>query len=685
MATWAGSDTPLHADLEIRIGSQRGDRYEVELNFSGERELACGEAALAPLFPWVSTGEPRADGERLFAALFEDRRLADAWAEARGLCRRRRVRLRLDADEPELHTLPWELLAEPAEAGPGLALAADAETPFSRYLAGAWRPGRPILDRPVRLLVAIASPDGLPPRCAPLDLAAERAALEAACAAAEPGTIEATFLAPPITLSRLAEAVGQGFHLLHLVAHGTFSREQRRAALYLADEAGAVARVPEEEVAAALARLEPAGAADEPPLRLIFLASCQTAERDPDDTFGGLAPSLVAAGVPAVVAMQGQIPVATARELAATFYRRLLAHGQVDLALNEARAAVLTARLHDAELPVLFLRLRDGQLLARRGEVQGQLPASFWRSLLGNLADGRCVPILGPGVTDRILPSANELARRLARDFHCPFPEADLPRIAQFVGAYEPDLPQREILEILAHGFRRRYGLAPEPRRPNLRLSDITRQANWPALSTRSEETEIHHQLADLGLPLYLTTNADNFLTLALEARGRQPRREHLAPRGAPRGRWDLDPPPTPERPVVLHLFGSDEDPASLVVSVDDHLALLARIARDEDNLLPVGVAAQLATKTVLFLGYQVDDLALRVLLHGFLGHLDAAPWQRRRLNVAVQLAPGDDPAGSETRGYLERSFRSASIDLYWGTVHQFIADLHARWEDFRR
>jgi hypothetical protein len=31
-------------------------------------------------------------------------------------------------------------------------------TPFSRYIAGSWVPGSPILKRPVRVLVAVASP-----------------------------------------------------------------------------------------------------------------------------------------------------------------------------------------------------------------------------------------------------------------------------------------------------------------------------------------------------------------------------------------------------------------------------------------------------------------------------------------------------------------------------------------------
>ncbi len=97
-------------------------------------------------------------------------------------------------------------------------------------------------------------------------------------------------------------------------------------------------------------------------LRLIFLAACQSATRSTADAYLGLAPRLVRAGVPAVLAMQARIGVATAQRFSAAFYRRLARHGLVDLAANEARQMVLAAGLPGAAIPVLFLRLRAGRL-----------------------------------------------------------------------------------------------------------------------------------------------------------------------------------------------------------------------------------------------------------------------------------------------------------------------------------
>ncbi|HSR14750.1 MAG TPA: hypothetical protein VLL51_03315, partial [Gemmatimonadales bacterium] len=80
---------------------------------------------------------------------------------ARGRHPQRRTRLRIDPEVPELHTVPWELLRDPGYGGQVLDLAAATATPFSRYLEGPWTPGSLIRKRPIRILVAIASPQNL--------------------------------------------------------------------------------------------------------------------------------------------------------------------------------------------------------------------------------------------------------------------------------------------------------------------------------------------------------------------------------------------------------------------------------------------------------------------------------------------------------------------------------------------
>jgi HEAT repeat protein len=215
--------------------------------------------------------------------------------------------------------------------------------------------GGEITERPIRVLVDISNPDDLETKynLPQADVALERAALEEAFFGV-PG-VQVDFLDKPVTLERMEEKLRQGYHVLHFLGHGAFSVKRQQAALYLQDTFGHAARVLDDDIANMLTRqgVRP---------RLMFLAACQSAMRSSADAFRGLGPKLVQAGVPAVVAMQDFVSVETARKFSSTFYRRLMEHGQVDLATNEARSTLLTAGRPDAAVPVLFMRIESGLL-----------------------------------------------------------------------------------------------------------------------------------------------------------------------------------------------------------------------------------------------------------------------------------------------------------------------------------
>jgi hypothetical protein len=246
-----------YADPEIRILELQDEGYPVEITFSGEQEFPRGY--LKPdVLPWTPSYSSTEDGEKLFAWLFADDQLKRVWAEVRGQSPLRRIRFRIDASAPELHAVPWELLRD---ASPGLTpqtLAADTTTPFSRYLAGQWRPGHPILSRPIRLLVALANLEDLDEYdLAVLDVEAERQALEAAVADAgiDAEHLEITFLEQPVTLSALEAELQKGYHILHIVAHGMFLEEDEQALLFLANSENQVERVSEHDFSEMLSRL----------------------------------------------------------------------------------------------------------------------------------------------------------------------------------------------------------------------------------------------------------------------------------------------------------------------------------------------------------------------------------------------------------------------------------------------
>lgn len=355
---------PSYAHLEIRIFKCEADGYPVELTLLDSQQQFRRGILSADILTWRPEAELSKAGESLFSHLFADKELMKAWALIKGQAPRCRMSLRIDEDAPELHSIPWELLQDPDQGYSVGPLAADADSPFARFLGGNWPVDEPILERPINVLIAIAGPDDLLTfGLAAIDVALEQEVLSEAFSDLTAGQVNLHFLQQPITLAKLEAALKQGYHILHVVSHGTFSQRYGQARLFLADDNNDVHLIGGDEFVSLLDRLR-----QKP--KLIFLASCQSASSDMANAFRGLAPGLIQAGIPAVVAMQDYVPIATVRAFTRAFYRSLFQFGQVDLACNEARSTLLTQNLAASAVPVLFSRLQENYLLA---EVEGAI------------------------------------------------------------------------------------------------------------------------------------------------------------------------------------------------------------------------------------------------------------------------------------------------------------------------
>ncbi|MFP4394733.1 MAG: CHAT domain-containing protein [Anaerolineales bacterium] len=268
-----------------------------------------------------------------------------------------RVRLRLPRSASDLDEVLWERIHHPVGSA-WQPLAPTADVLLSRYIpTEEWRKEEGAA--PYRVLVLIASPRNLEDyRLAPIS-SQEREMWEQLFA--DVSEVEATILdrerGAPVTLNQLRQALlsGAGFDVVHFVGHGAAARSG--TALYFEDDAGAV------QIVAAEQMVEAFRAAEHKP-RLCFLAACESGSRARSDAFLPLGPKLVAeAGIPAVVAMADRVGMGTAREFTVHFYRRLIEHGVVDLAMQQARA--LIRERGDWSVPVLFSRLPENRLWRR--------------------------------------------------------------------------------------------------------------------------------------------------------------------------------------------------------------------------------------------------------------------------------------------------------------------------------
>jgi CHAT domain-containing protein len=98
-------------------------------------------------------------------------------------------------------------------------------------------------------------------------------------------------------------------------------------------------------------------------LGLISLATCESAQSDNPQGFLGIAPQLVQRGVPAVIAMQYEVYIKTAKVFLDSFYNAVAARKPIDWATQSARNDIsLEFGLDNREFatPVLYMRAEDG-------------------------------------------------------------------------------------------------------------------------------------------------------------------------------------------------------------------------------------------------------------------------------------------------------------------------------------
>ncbi len=345
----------IEVELRINRDTTSDAAYAVEVSLDDGHVFTGGKLSKS-LLSWQPGGNPTEDGRFLFNQLVSDVTVRDAWRVAQGEAIAqslpRRIRLRIGSDVPELHNLPWELLHDGV-----VMLSANSNTPFSRYLPVPQPWGQPLVTRPIRVLGIISNPKDLHDRyqLGKLDVDLEKYILATAFKGMEQDRVRLEFMPVPVTPENLSSVLRNGYQIVHFVGHGRFVGHSKSAELFMEDQKGYSLPVADQTLARIFSH------ADIRP-HLVFLSVCQSASHSSRDAFVGMAPKLVLAGVPTVIGMQDRVRIATARKITQVFYRRLTAHGYVDQALNEARAALMVSDPSAVQTPVLFMRLQSGRL-----------------------------------------------------------------------------------------------------------------------------------------------------------------------------------------------------------------------------------------------------------------------------------------------------------------------------------
>ena len=299
--------------------------------------------------------------------------------------------------------------------------------------------------------------------------------------------------------------------------------------------------------------------------------------------------------------------------------------------------------------------------------MANSLDEEDWEILIDSIRDNNCTPFIGAGANAGILPVGSEIARQWAKEYKYPLNDTDdLARVSQFLAV-------------------KRYDMFPKDR-----IKNQFKEVSPPDFT---DPNEPHALLADLNLPVYITTNYDSFMYLALKDRKHDPKRELCRWNGFVQQNMKsvfgddkngTDYTPTSANPLVYHLHGHYDIPQSLVLTEDDYLDFLAQISSNH-SLLPPAIRTALSCTALLFIGYSLSDWNFRVLFRGLVGSLGASLGYQ---SVAVQLAPqsiDDSEKGRESAiNYLNVYFEKIQkirMRVYWGDIKEFTSELRQRWD----
>ena len=166
-----------YTDLLMRIFSfdEQSKYYPVEAELDDGSRFTDGQFKLDRQALLTQELNPEAYGQTLFNALFPaGGDIRRAYDKATGIAEaktggRLRVRLWVDDDAVELHAIPWERIYHLHKGRP-VPLGASTLTPFSRYTSLEIREPLPIIETPIRMLVAVSNPANLPGGLAPANV-----------------------------------------------------------------------------------------------------------------------------------------------------------------------------------------------------------------------------------------------------------------------------------------------------------------------------------------------------------------------------------------------------------------------------------------------------------------------------------------------------------------------------------
>lgn len=299
-------------------------------------------------------------------------------------------------------------------------------------------------------------------------------------------------------------------------------------------------------------------------------------------------------------------------------------------------------------------------------------PAVNWQNLLRAVQNRECILVLGPEVAaiereGRRVSLPTLLAQHLATAVHARNPQAVLvndTNPAYVAKALEDAIYKQELDRNLNYSRENaRYALAGI-------ITDFYNQYSY-------RDFPVYGQLAKMPFHFIVETTPAPYLAQSLRRGGKLNANclyYHYANPTHNNSINIQDSDIQSYAPLVYHLFGSVEQPASMVVTERDQLAFLDAVLQKENTAgIPSSVAIHFTSgkegefnKTFVFLGFDFNQWHLRLILH-LIGR-----YQRQKETYALQNL---SDLGALTAFFYSNNFDVRFVD---SPAERFLADFDA-------
>ncbi len=305
-----------------------------------------------------------------------------------------------------------------------------------------------------------------------------------------------------------------------------------------------------------------------------------------------------------------------------------------------------------------------------------QIQRSKWLRVLADRArTGNLLPIIGGGLCNELALGGNAaVIQAYATRSQPPLDGKSLAEMAQFKSLTDDAITDTLALkeDYVKFTKRRLYELAEAARTPPATLADVRGALGkksfaqvcdalgYPGYGDKTQHPLL--LLANLDLPIYITTAYHELMELALKEAKKKYRTEYC--------RWhkdiegdtvfDTDYEPTAKEPLVYHLHGVDRVPDSLVLTQDDYLTFLVACSQNvgkPTDPVNVRVRQAVSASSLLLLGYELQEWDFRSLFWGLIVQRTKA----RTSLVTIQLE-----SSAMQQQYLEKYMGKYEFFINW-------------------